>query len=95
MAKKSKTYTCFRWPNYVIGSHSGIRVQFNRGQFTTDDPAVQKFIEGNESFGAQIRLAEPVAPRGTLDDEESQESEEAPDNPTKAHVGSVGSGGMR
>ena len=33
------------------------KIVFFHGKFTTDEVAVQKFIEGNERFGKSIRLA--------------------------------------
>lgn len=46
----TKTYTCARWPYLTIGK----RVKFEGGLFETDDPELQKVIEGNKAFGAQI-----------------------------------------
>lgn len=45
-----KTYICATWPYLAIGK----RVEFKGGLFETDDPELQKIIEGNEAFGAQI-----------------------------------------
>lgn len=47
---RKKTYICAKWPCLAIGK----RVKFEGGLFETDDPEIQKMIEGNEAFGAQI-----------------------------------------
>lgn len=48
-----KTYICAKWPYLAIGK----RVKFEGGLFETDDPELQKMIEGNKAFGAQILRA--------------------------------------
>ena len=49
---QAKTYKCIVWPRLNIGKH----IRFEMGVFKTKDPELQKSIESNEAFGAQIRL---------------------------------------
>ncbi len=52
---KTKGYVCNRFKSLSISIGGGKAIEFSRGLFRTDDPDIQKLIEGNGWYGSYIR----------------------------------------
>ena len=90
-----KTYVCDTWPSLTIGW-----VQFRDGKLTTDDESVQALIEGRESFGVQVQLAEsdemPIAPIAEPIPEDEPAPRRGPGRPSNAaRQGQTSTGDLR